>query len=563
MAESLRDLARMPRATTLRHCRRHDHRASAGPSICTVIGSGAVFLDGTIVNAALKHIGQDLPASIVGVLEGQAYIVGGYLAVLAALLILAGALSDHYGRRRVYAIGLVGFAATSALCGLAPTLEWLVVFRLAQGAAGALLIPGSLALITHAFDGAERGRAFGIWAAVDLRADDPRPDRRRHRSSTRVGWRVAFLINVPLLALRAVGDAHPRRRSRATPSRPGGSTGSARSSRRWPSAAWRSGSSAARRTSGRTRRPGSRSAIGVVALVAFPILMARRPHPLVPLELFRSRAFASINLATFFIYGGLYVTFFYQAVILQGVLGYTALGAGRRRAPDRASCWRVLSTRIGTLAGRIGVAPLPRRRAAADGDRPALVLAPAGRFGAVAGVARRPGQPHPAGRRRSSTSCPYALLFGLGISCVVAPLTSTLMGSISGRFSGLGSAINNSISRVGQPLLGRAHLHRRSARRSTRRSASATGLDTTDRRDPDGVPAAQPAGRRAPPRPRSPPRTRRRSTPSTWRCSSAPACSSSGRWCRGTACASRRRRAARRPPRRPAGRDADRPPARG
>ena len=98
--------------------------------IATVIGSGAVFLDGTIVNSALKHIGQELPGSLIGVLEGQAYIVGGYLAVLAALLILAGALSDHYGRRRVYAIGLVGFAATSALCGLAPTLEWLVVFRL-------------------------------------------------------------------------------------------------------------------------------------------------------------------------------------------------------------------------------------------------------------------------------------------------------------------------------------------------------------------------------------------------------------------------------------------------
>ena len=107
--------------------------------IATIIGSGAVFLDGTIVNAALKHIGQELPASLIGVLEGQAYIVSGYLATLAALLILAGGLSDHYGRRRVFAIGLVGFAGTSALCGLAPTLEWLVVFRLLQGAAGALL----------------------------------------------------------------------------------------------------------------------------------------------------------------------------------------------------------------------------------------------------------------------------------------------------------------------------------------------------------------------------------------------------------------------------------------
>src|ERR1700675_3227039 len=126
--------------------------------ICSVIGSGAVFLDGTIVNAALKHIGQELPGTFVGVLEGQAYIVGGYLAILAALLILAGALSDHYGRRRVYAIGLIAFAATSAMCGLSPSLEWLVVSRLAQGAAGALLIPGSLALITAAFAGAERAR---------------------------------------------------------------------------------------------------------------------------------------------------------------------------------------------------------------------------------------------------------------------------------------------------------------------------------------------------------------------------------------------------------------------
>src|SRR4029078_10824319 len=167
--------------------------------ICTVIGSGAVFLDGTVVNAALKHIGQELPASLVGVLEGQAYIVGGYLAVLAALLILSGALSDHYGRRKVYAIGLVGFAATYALCGLAPTLELMVVFRLAQGATGALLIPGSLALITHAFDGAARGRAFGIWAASTSALLVVGAIIGATMVDT-IGWRFAFLLNVPLLA---------------------------------------------------------------------------------------------------------------------------------------------------------------------------------------------------------------------------------------------------------------------------------------------------------------------------------------------------------------------------
>ena len=114
------------------------------------------------------------------------------------MLILAGALSDHYGRRRVYAIGLTGFAATSALCGLAPSLEWLVVFRLAQGAAGALLIPGSLALITHAFEGPERGRAFGIWAASTAALTVIGPILGGLLVDT-LGWRVAFLINVPLL----------------------------------------------------------------------------------------------------------------------------------------------------------------------------------------------------------------------------------------------------------------------------------------------------------------------------------------------------------------------------
>ena len=209
----------------MRHCRDMTARASvptpadAGMTavqrwtlVCTVIGSGAVFLDGTIVNAALKHIGQDLPATLIGVLEGQAYIVGGYLAVLAALLILAGALSDHYGRRRVYAIGLVGFAATSALCGLAPTLEWLVVFRLIQGAAGALLIPGSLALITHAFDGVARARAFGIWAASTAALTVLGPIIGGTIVDT-VGWRIAFLVNVPLLAFALWAAWEGRRRA--------------------------------------------------------------------------------------------------------------------------------------------------------------------------------------------------------------------------------------------------------------------------------------------------------------------------------------------------------------
>src|SRR6267378_7088598 len=134
--------------------------------LAVILGSSIVFLDGTIVNQALPRIGRELPATLVGVLEGQTYVTSGYLATLAALVILAGALADYYGRRRVFTIGLASFGFVSVLCGLAPTLELLVVFRVLQGAAGALLVPGSLSILTATFEGPARGRAFGIWAAA-------------------------------------------------------------------------------------------------------------------------------------------------------------------------------------------------------------------------------------------------------------------------------------------------------------------------------------------------------------------------------------------------------------
>jgi EmrB/QacA subfamily drug resistance transporter len=443
--------------------------------ICTVIGSGAVFLDTTIVNAALKHIGQDLPGSLIGVLEGQAYIVGGYLAVLAALLILSGALSDHYGRKKVYSIGLVGFAATSALCGLAPSLEWLVIFRLAQGAAGALLIPGSLALITHAFDGLARARAFGIWAAATAGLTIAGPIVGGTIVDT-AGWRVAFLINVPLLGFAVWATARHVRESRDTET-----TGRFD----WLGAfvaALAVGGLAFGVIRGQANEWNDTAAwiavgVGVVALIAFPLLMANRPHPLVPLDLFRSRAFSTVNLATFFIYGGLYVTFFYQAVILQGVLGYTALGAGLAGLPTGVLL-ALLSTRIGTVAGRLGA-------------RRFLVAGPLLMATALLWYARIPVDSAPWTASLNVPSSlippidtltdvlPYSLLFGCGIALVVAPLTSTLMGSISGRYSGVGSAINNSISRVGQPLLGALIFIPVSAAYYAS-LAGATGLDTTD-----------------------------------------------------------------------------------
>jgi predicted MFS family arabinose efflux permease len=192
--------------------------------------------------------------------------------------------------------------------------------------------------------------------------------------------------------------------------------------------------------------------VGAVALVLFPILMATRPNPLVPLDLFRQRTFATINLATFFVYGALYVTITFQALVLQGVLGYTALAAGAVGIPVGIML-SVLSTWIGTLAARLGA-----RRFLVGG--PMLMAA------AMLWYARLPADSAPWKAAVESPETlippvstlvdvlPSVLVFGLGISMVVAPLTSTLMSSVPGRFSGLGSAINNSISRVGQPLLG-------------------------------------------------------------------------------------------------------------
>jgi EmrB/QacA subfamily drug resistance transporter len=466
--------------------------------IATIIGSGAVFLDGTVVNAALKHIGQELPGSQLGILEGQAYIVGGYLAVLAALLILSGALADHYGRRRVYTIGLIGFAFTSALCGLAPTLELLVVFRLAQGATGALLIPGSLALITHAFDGSARGHAFGLWAASTSALLIVGPIVGGTMVDT-IGWRFAFLLNVPLLAFAAWATRTHVKESRDTQT-----TGRFD----WLGALV-AGLAVGGLTFGIIRGQSKEWAdpaafavlgIGIVCVIAFPILMARRPHPLVPLSIFRIRAFSTVNLATFFIYGALYVTSFYNAVVLQGVLGYTALAAGLIGLPN-GLLLVLLSTRIGTIAGRIG-------------SRPFLVAGPLLQAAGLLWLARLPvdSAAWPAAIDDPASLVPpvsalvdllpYSILFGLGTACVVAPLTSTLMGSIPGRFSGLGSAINNSISRVGQPLIGALIFIVISAAYYAALAGS-TGLDTSSadvrgafqplNPPPSGVPADQAA----------------------------------------------------------------------
>src|SRR2546430_1569191 len=167
-----------------------------------VLGSGIVFLDSTVVNVALPRIGRELPRLFLGVLEGQSYVYNAYLLTLSALLILAGAVNDFFGRKRTFLLGLLGFGATSALCGFATNMEMLVLFRVLQGATGALLVPGSLALLTANFEGEEQGRAFGVWAGASGATTILGPLVGGILVDT-ISWRAAFFINLPLVAIAA------------------------------------------------------------------------------------------------------------------------------------------------------------------------------------------------------------------------------------------------------------------------------------------------------------------------------------------------------------------------
>jgi EmrB/QacA subfamily drug resistance transporter len=414
-----------------------------------ILASGIVFLDSTIVNVALPRIGQDLPATLLGTLEGQAYVTSGYLAMLSASLILAGAAADRYGRRRVFLIGLVSFGATSALCGLAPTMELLVVSRLLQGCAGALLVPGPLSIITATFEGTARAHAIGLWSAATAALTILGPLAGGIVVDS-LSWRLAFLVNVPLVlvALYAAIRYVPESRNEDAPRRLD-----------WLGSAVIAiavGGISFGLIRGQEQRWSDPSAlvilgIGIAAAVAFPVLMLKRPDPLVPPALFRIRAFTTLNISTFLIYGAVYTSSLLQSLFLQGALGYTALGAAAISLPT-GILLTLFSTRVGVLAARLGAWPF-------------LVVGPLLMAAAFAWFARIPSTSQPwrpdlgAGgltwppASTLTDVLPSTLLLGVGFTLVVAPLTTTLMGSIPVGNAGLGSAINNAVSRVGQPLL--------------------------------------------------------------------------------------------------------------
>jgi EmrB/QacA subfamily drug resistance transporter len=417
--------------------------------VAVILGSAIVFLDTSVVNLALPRIGADLSSGLFGTLEAQSYVANSYFVSLSALLILAGALSDYFGRRRMFAIGLAGFAGTSLLCGVAPTMEFLIVCRTLQGAAGALLVPGSLAIITATFQGEEQGRAFGLWAGASAATTILGPFVGGLLVNS-VSWRMAFLINLPFLLVAYIATL------RFVPeSRDDQATG------RFD---WLGSLVVAVAVAGlafgtiRGQQQGWSEPIAVVSLVAgaaaavaFPFLMTRRSDPLVPPKLFRSRNFTVTNISTFLIYGALYVALTFLGIFLIGTLGYNEQAAGIALVPG--SLFLVLfSSRFGKLAARFG-------------PRLFMCLGPAIMGLGLLWLARIPAdsQGWVLGGGRAATIVPPAdyftdllpglLVYGIGLCIMVAPLTTALMTSVPARNSGVASAINNAISRVGSPLV--------------------------------------------------------------------------------------------------------------
>ncbi|MGH2749529.1 MAG: MFS transporter [Actinomycetota bacterium] len=418
--------------------------------ISVILGSGIVFLDSTIVPVVLPKIGDELSSTVLGKLEAQSYVYYGYLLALSALLVLAGALTDYFGRKRMFAAGLVGFGVTSLLCGVAVNMEFLVIARVLQGAAGALLVPGSLSIITATFQGEEQGRAFGIWAGASAATTILGPVV-GGALVTYVSWRTAFLINLPLvaLALWATVKYVPESRDEQAEGHfdwlgatvialaVGGLTFGAI---RGESQQWQDSSAFVS------------LAVGGLAAVAFPILMARSNHPLVPLGLFRSRNFSVTNISTLLIYGSIYVTIQFLALYTIGTLGYNEIGFALATIPSTLFL-ALFSTSFGSLADRYG----PRIFMTAGPAFMGLgllwyVRVPAASVGWNVDLAEPSTLMPPSDYLVHFL--PGQVLFGVGLMIMVAPLTTALMRSVPVDHAGVASAFNNAVSRVGPQLAG-------------------------------------------------------------------------------------------------------------
>ncbi|GAB2693712.1 MFS transporter [Thalassiella azotivora] len=396
--------------------------AGRGLLTATVLGSGVAFLDATVVNVALPTIGRDLGAS----LAQLQWTVNGYTLSLAALILLGGSLGDRLGRRRVFVAGVVWFAVASVACALAPDAGWLVAARVLQGVGGALLTPGSLALLQSGLHPDDRATAIGLWSGLS-------------GVSTAVGpfvggwlvaldWRWVFWVNVPLAALTvwlALRHA-PESRDDTAAGRvdaPGAVLGAL-------ALGALTYALVAAPEPGSGGRAALAGALAVLGGAAFVLRQRRARHPMVPPRLFADRVFTIVNAETLLVYAALSGMSFLLVLHLQVSLGYSPLAAGVAMLPVT-----VLLTAFSGPAGALGQRVGPRLP---------LTLGPA-----VAAAGLLLLVPLRAGDGYWLDQLPGLVLFGAGLTLLVAPLTATVMAAPPAHLVGTASGVNNAVARTG------------------------------------------------------------------------------------------------------------------